>query len=44
VIAPVAAALGALTAVLTDCSIEVEKTTTPPADAPEPPQDVTQPV
>jgi hypothetical protein len=26
VIAPVAAALGALTAVLTDCSIEVEKT------------------
>jgi hypothetical protein len=29
VIAPVAAALGALTAVLTDCTIEVEKTTPP---------------
>jgi hypothetical protein len=30
VIAPLAAALGALTAVLTDCSIEVEKTSAPP--------------
>ena len=29
VIAPVAAAIGALTAVLADCSIEVEKTTPP---------------
>ena len=34
VIAPVAAALGALTAVLADCSIEVEKTA-PPAAASE---------
>ncbi len=33
VIAPLAAALGALTAVLAECSIEVEKTT-PPAAAP----------
>jgi len=31
VLAPVAAAIGALTAVLTDCTIEVEKTS-PPAD------------
>ena len=31
VIAPVAAALGALTAVITDCSIEVEKTEPPVA-------------
>lgn len=42
VIAPVAAAIGALTAVLADCSIEVEKTV-PPATAstvtPEPPQE-----
>jgi hypothetical protein len=30
VIAPLAAAIGALTAVLADCSIEVEKTTPPP--------------
>jgi len=29
VIAPVAAAIGALTAVLAECTIEVEKTTTP---------------
>jgi hypothetical protein len=36
VIAPVAAALGALTAVLADCSIEVEKTA-PPTDATAPP-------
>jgi hypothetical protein len=47
VIAPVAAAIGALTAMLADCSIEVEKTT-PPATAatetPEPPQDVRQAV
>jgi len=35
VIAPVAAALGALTAVITDCSIEVEKTE-PPAESPAP--------
>jgi len=35
VIAPVAAALGALTAVLADCSIEVEKTAPPAAAAPE---------
>jgi len=34
VIAPVAAALGALTAVIADCSIEVEKTA-PTAAAPE---------
>ena len=35
VIAPVAAAIGALTAVLAECSIEVEKTAAPvpPADA-----------
>jgi Domain of unknown function (DUF4342) len=33
VIAPVAAAIGALTAVLAECSIEVEKTA-PPAAAP----------
>ena len=36
VIAPVAAALGALTAVLADCTIEVEKTTPPAAGTPEP--------
>jgi hypothetical protein len=38
VIAPVAAAIGALTAVLADCTIEVEKTTppAPPAEAAEP--------
>jgi hypothetical protein len=35
VLAPVAAALGALTAVLAECSIEVEKTTPPAAAAPE---------
>jgi hypothetical protein len=35
VIAPVAAALGALTAVIADCSIEVEKTE-PPAASPAP--------
>ena len=35
VIAPVAAALGALTAVLADCSIEVEKTAPPAATAPD---------
>ena len=35
VIAPVAAALGALTAVIADCSIEVEKTE-PPAASPTP--------
>jgi uncharacterized membrane-anchored protein YjiN (DUF445 family) len=34
VLAPLAAAIGALTAVLTDCTIEVEKTT-PPADTTE---------
>jgi hypothetical protein len=33
VIVPLAAALGALTAVLTECSIEVEKATTPVAPA-----------
>ena len=37
VLAPVAAAIGALTAVLADCSIEVEKTTPPAAAAPRPP-------
>src|SRR5262245_36176690 len=39
VIAPVAAAIGALTAVLTDCTIEVEKTVTTPtsSDVPAPP-------
>jgi len=31
VIAPVAAAIGALTAVLAECTIEVEKTTTTPS-------------
>jgi hypothetical protein len=36
VIAPLAAALGALTAVLAECSIEVEKTTPPATSAPEP--------
>ena len=36
VLAPLAAAIGALTAVLADCSIEVEKTT-PPAETPETP-------
>jgi hypothetical protein len=47
VIAPVAAALGALTAVLADCSIEVEKTGSPaaastetPAAATDAPEDV----
>jgi Domain of unknown function (DUF4342) len=39
VIAPIAAALGALTAVLADCTIEVEKTT-PPA----PPTEAVVPV
>ena len=34
VIAPLAAAIGALTAVLADCTIEVEKTT-PPAGSPD---------
>ena len=36
VLAPVAAAIGALTAVLTECTIEVEKTgsVTPPAEPP----------
>ena len=48
VLAPVAAAIGALTAVLADCTIEVEKTAPPAAAAPEagateavvPPEDV----
>jgi hypothetical protein len=35
VLAPVAAAIGALTAVLADCSIEVEKTAPPTVAAPE---------
>jgi hypothetical protein len=35
VLAPVAAAIGALTAVLADCSIEVEKTVPTTAAAPE---------
>jgi len=43
VIAPVAAAIGALTAVLTDCTIEVEKTSpaaaTPSVETPEKPTD-----
>lgn len=39
VLAPLAAALGALTAVLTDCSIEVEKT----ADAAAAPDDAAPP-
>jgi hypothetical protein len=44
VIAPLAAALGALTAVLAECSIEVEKTTapasaTPPSEPTAPPPD-----
>ena len=37
VIAPVAAALGALTAVIADCSIEVEKTAPPAAEPVEAP-------
>jgi hypothetical protein len=46
VIAPLAAALGALTAVLAECSIEVEKTsasasTTTPPEAATPPSDET---
>jgi Domain of unknown function (DUF4342) len=42
VIAPVAAAIGALTAVLAECSIEVEKTAPPdaPMDVPAAPVDV----
>jgi len=36
VLAPLAAAIGALTAVLAECSIEVEKTT-PPAGTPDTP-------
>ena len=36
VIAPLAAALGALTAVLAECSIEVEKTTAPASPTTEP--------
>jgi Domain of unknown function (DUF4342) len=47
VIAPVAAALGALTAVLTDCTIEVEKTAPPATSSTgssEPPRDVPQAV
>jgi Domain of unknown function (DUF4342) len=43
VIAPVAAAIGALTAILTDCSIEVEKTVSDGASAGSttpPPEDV----
>ncbi|HVL66431.1 MAG TPA: DUF4342 domain-containing protein [Vicinamibacterales bacterium] len=38
VIAPVAAAIGALVAVLTECTIEVEKTVSP---EPPPPQEIT---
>jgi hypothetical protein len=38
VIAPVAAAIGALTAVLAECSIEVEKTTPPSSAEPPKPQ------
>jgi hypothetical protein len=41
VIAPVAAALGALTAVLADCTIEVEKTTPPAAATTEPTSETT---
>ena len=37
VIAPLAAALGALTAVLAECSIEVEKTTAPASATPSEP-------
>ena len=46
VIAPVAAALGALTAVIADCSIEVEKTAPPAAATADaaPPADVERPV
>ena len=38
VLAPVAAAIGALTAVLAECSIEVEKTAPRAAAAPRPPR------
>jgi hypothetical protein len=38
VIAPVAAAIGALTAVLADCTIEVEKTAPAPTESPITPQ------
>jgi hypothetical protein len=44
VIAPLAAALGALTAVLAECSIEVEKTTPPAATAPSEPASPEPPV
>ena len=37
VLAPLAAAIGALTAVLAECSIEVEKTVPPADSAPKPP-------
>jgi hypothetical protein len=40
VLAPLAAALGALTAVLTDCSIEVERTTPPAAATDSPPDTI----
>jgi len=40
VIAPVAAAIGALTAILADCSIEVEKTAATPASEPSEPEEV----
>jgi hypothetical protein len=44
VIAPLAAALGALTAVLAECSIEVEKTTAPATSAPTEPAPPEPPV
>jgi hypothetical protein len=44
VIAPVAAAIGALTAVLAECSIEVEKATPPPPAAPPNPPESDTPV
>jgi hypothetical protein len=40
VLAPLAAALGALTAVLTDCSIEVDRTTPPAAATDVPPETI----
>ena len=43
VIAPVAAAIGALTAVLADCSIEVEKIAPPPAPPADPQVDMVPP-
>jgi hypothetical protein len=44
VIAPLAAAIGALTAVLAECTIEVEKTTPPPGTTEKAPETDISPV